>query len=235
MIPIVENYCQLIKTGMEVLEIGSGSWDAVKCHCERIGASYEGIDAHTEYFSQKVVATRIENLADLSFPDGKFDCVIGTQSMEHWPEFGCSLGWGLFQCFRVLKPFGRLMLNVPIHFHGARTFLLGEIGEIQKLFKPFSKQISFENWGLPSDPLPPLFSHQEYLPLHNKPVFILDIQAVKDRPMPQGYSNRWAFGGYLGILMNYPLTYNFYRCQKKLRHEGLLSLIKRFLKPNPIG
>lgn len=63
MIPIVENYLLLIKSGMRVLDIGCGSWDLIKSHCEQVGAHYEGVDVQNEYFGKKTVATRIENLA----------------------------------------------------------------------------------------------------------------------------------------------------------------------------
>jgi SAM-dependent methyltransferase len=101
MIPIVEDYLSLIEPGMRVLDIGCGSWDLIKKYCQNIGAHYEGIDTEPEYFGQKTAATRIENLADLSFPDEYLDLVIGNQtngtlgrvwlftSMGTLPVFSC--------------------------------------------------------------------------------------------------------------------------------------------------
>jgi SAM-dependent methyltransferase len=220
MIPIVEDYLGFINKGLRVLDIGCGSWDLIKNHCLTLEAGYEGIDVLTDYFGKKTVATRIENLAELSFPDEHFDLVIGNQTMEHWAEHGCSLHWGLYQCFRVCRPHGSILMNVPIHFHGTRPFMLGELGKLKRLFVPFSTQVTFHAWGSPSAPCPPVFPYPGYGVLRKKPAYILDIQAIKDRPLPAGYSNRGATCGRLAQLLNYPLSYNFYRV---LRKTGFFS------------
>lgn len=215
MIPIVEDYLQLIKKGMRVLDIGCGSWELIKVHCDNVGANYEGIDTQNDYFGKKTTATQIENLAELSFPNEHFDLVIGNQTMEHWAENGCSLEWGIFQCFRVCKQHGRVLMNVPIHFHGTRTFMLGELENLQSLFALFSGQVSFHKWGYPSNPIPALFPYPGYSVLRDKPAYILDIQAVKDLPLPSGYDNRGASSGRLAQLLNYPVSYNLYRVLRK--------------------
>src|SRR3989338_8465112 len=126
-VPIVEDYLSHIKRGMTVLEVGCGSWSPVKSHCVRIGAHYEGIDSQKTYYDKEVVATRIENLSELSYPEDHFDLVIGTQTMEHW--------------------------------------------------------------GRPQDPLPPFYTYRHYWVLKNKAAYILDIQAIKDKPLPRRGSN----------------------------------------------
>jgi len=216
MIPIVEDYLSYISRGMRVLDIGCGSWNRIKSYCNKVGAYYEGIDAQTEYAGNETVATRIENLAELSFTDESFDLVIGNQTMEHWAENGCTLKWGLYQCFRVCKPYGKVLMNVPIHFHGTKTFMMGNMERLYQLFSPFSTQVSFYKWGNPSDPLPRLFPHPGYLPLCNKAAYVLDIQAIKDRPLPKKYSNRGASTGRLAQLFNYPYSYNIYRILQKV-------------------
>jgi len=215
MIPIVEDYLSLISGGMWVLDVGCGSWSRIKDHCDRVGADYHGIDTKTEYCGKTTVATRLENLADLSFPDESFDVVIGNQTMEHWAENGCSLEWGLFQCFRVCKFNGRVLMNVPIHFHGTQTFMLGDLEKLQNLFAQFSTQVSFQKWGSPSAPLPSLFPYPGYSPLLKKPAYVLDIQAVKTHPIPTQYSNR-AWKGRMAQILNYPLSYNIYRVFRKI-------------------
>lgn len=218
-IPIVENYLQFIQPGMAVLEIGCGSWDLIKTHCEAAGATYEGIDTQREYFGKKTIATRLENLADLSFADESFDLVIGNQTMEHWGEYGCSLAWGLYQCFRVCKPGGSVFMNVPIHFHGTRPFMLGHLQYLRQLFEPFSHQLTLTPWGTPSAPLADLYPHSGYWQLKHKPAYILDIQAVKDRSLPTHYHNHFASHGVLAQLLNYPFSYNVYRLLRKLKSE----------------
>lgn len=210
MVPIVDGYLAKIKAGMRVLDIGCGSWSAIKTHCKSVDAHYEGIDICQEYFGKPVVATRLENLANLSFPEESFDIVIGNQTMEHWSEFGCPLRWGLYQCFRVCKKMGRVQMNVPIHFHGTSDFLLGRIGNIERLFARFSNTVSFEFWGSPPTPIPPVISHPGYLPLRSKPAFVLSIDAVKDAVLPEtirGFSP----SGRAAQLFNYPVSFNIYR------------------------
>jgi SAM-dependent methyltransferase len=226
MIPIVEDYLRLITKGMSILEIGCGSWDLIKKHCESVGAYYEGIDTEAEHFGNKTVATRIENLAKLSFPDEYFDLVIGNQTMEHWAEYGCTLQWGLYQCFRVCKQNGQVLMNVPIHFHGTWQFILGKLEIIESLFAPFSEKVCFYKWGSPSHPISSLFPHPGYWLLQKKPAYILDIHAVKDRKLPSGYNNHGATSRRFAQLFNYPLSYNVYRV---LRKAGLFQQNYTFL------
>lgn len=216
MIPIVEDYLTMIRPGMRVLDIGCGSWELIRRHCQTIGASYDGIDIASDYFGVKTVATRLENLADLSFPDECFDMVLGNQSMEHWEEYGCTLAWGLYQCFRVCKPGGRVLLNVPFHYHGTAPFLLGRIETLRELFRPYSDRVEFHEWGNPSDPLPPYLPNVGYWRLSGRTAYVVDIHAVKDRPLPAGYSNRGAHTGRLAELMKYPFSFNIYRVLRKL-------------------
>ena len=91
MLPIVESYLAKISSGMRILDIGCGSWSRIKRHCDSVGATYEGIDVLESYFGLPTVATPLENLADLSFPDNTFEVIISNQAMEHWGEFGCSI------------------------------------------------------------------------------------------------------------------------------------------------
>lgn len=217
MIPIVESYLTLITPGMHVLEVGCGTWDRIQKHCQEIGAHYEAIDAQEEYMGRKSLATRVENLADLSFPDAQFDVVVGNQTMEHWAEYGCTLRWGLYQCFRACKMGGRVAMNVPIHFHGTREFILGKIDVLQDAFAAFSSQVRFEKWGEPSDPLPELYPYPGYWPNHDKPAYVLDVQAIKDRELPKGYNNKGAATGRWAQIRNFPFSFNIYRVFRKLK------------------
>lgn len=215
--PIVENYLSLIKPNMKVLEIGCGSWSPIFEHCKKVGAQYEAIDFCEEYFGVPVVATRIENLAALSFKDNEFDLVVGNQSMEHWAENGCTNAWGLYQCFRVCKMGGVVALNVPIHFHGTKLFLHGRLNKIKKLFLRHSAVVKFETWGMPSAPILPVVYYPDFFPLRNSPGFHLDIQARKDQatkaPCLQNY---FGLNGKLAQIFHYSLSFNLYRLVKKL-------------------
>lgn len=214
-IAIVDSYLELIKPGMKVLEIGCGTWSAIRNHCEKVGAAYEGLDVQAEYYGIPCIATRLENLADLSFADDTFDLVIGNQTMEHWGEHGCTPAWGLYQCFRVTKPGGSVLLNVPIHFHGTKDFLLGNLAGIKNLFNKFSDNVVMESWGTPTDPIAPYFPHPKFKALKDKPAYVLDIRAVRDRKLPTNIRNTLGFNGKLAQLFHYSIAYNWYRLKQR--------------------
>jgi SAM-dependent methyltransferase len=89
-VAICQEYSRLIAPGMRVLEIGCGTWSPIRQHCQQFGARWEGIDANEFYYGERTIATRIESVEDLSFPDETFDIVVGNQTLEHWNEFGAS-------------------------------------------------------------------------------------------------------------------------------------------------
>lgn len=215
-VPIVEAYLKLIQPGMRVLEVGCGAWGLIRDRCQAVGAQYEGIDTVTEYFGVPSVATRFENLADLSFESDFFDLVIGNQTIEHWNEHGCRTDWGLYQCFRVCKPGGQVLMNMPIHYHGTRLFLLGNLDKIKALFTPFSTEIAMESWGKDSGPIAPYYAHPNYSRLKDKSAYNLDIRATKNRPMPYGYTNQGAYGGWKATYLGNPKSYVLHRLLCKL-------------------
>jgi SAM-dependent methyltransferase len=63
---------------------------------------------------------RHENIAKLSFPDGSFDYVLCFEVLEHVFEYRR----GLQECFRCLKPAGRLVLSVPFDLNSADNVVL---------------------------------------------------------------------------------------------------------------
>lgn len=222
-IPIVDSYLLEIKAGMKVLEIGCGTWSKVHDHCKKVGADYDAIDTQESYFGVKSIATRIENLSELSFVTGTFDIVIGNQTMEHWEEFGCPLEWGLYQCFRVCKPGGRVFMNVPIHFHGTWHFMMGKLDVIRQEFERFSQSVEFEAWGEHTAPLPPYFPFPGFSPLSEKPAYVLDVRATRKEKLPSRIKQRSMPKGKLRRLYNYPLSFNIYRVLKKFGLESRIS------------
>lgn len=214
--PIVEDYLKLIQPGMRVLDVGCGTWDWIRRRCEEVGAQFEGIDVNTHYYDKPVIATRIENLSDLSFEDESFDLVIGNQSLHLWPEFGCPLWWGLHQCFRVTRMGGRVCFNSPIHYQGCRPFMLGEMDRIRALFAPHSDQVQIEHWGEPCDPLPVFVPHPGYWALRGKRPQHLDIQAIKTRQTPPGLTTPPASRGQWARLKHYAPSYTVFRVLRKL-------------------
>jgi hypothetical protein len=57
---------------------------------------------------------------------------------------------------RVLKPGGRLSLNVPIHLHGHLMFVRGDVEGILRLFDPSLWIVDeYESWRQDYEPLEP--------------------------------------------------------------------------------
>ncbi len=214
-IPIVEEYRRQIRGGMSVLEIGCGTWDALVSHCKSVGARYEGVDSSEFYYDKRTIATRIENLRDLSFADREFDFVIGNQTMEHWGEYGCPLDVGIYQCFRVCKLGGRVMLNVPIHFHGTRDFLIGDMARIRTRFERYSSNIKMETWRRDAAPLEPYLPRDDYWVLRNKPAYVLAIDAICDRESRSRPTFRKNIPVQLLRTLNYPFSFNVVRSFRK--------------------
>ena len=52
------------------------------------------------------IQTRAGSMTELPFPDGQFDCVYATESLEHAVEIDRAVG----EMCRVLKPGGRLVI-----------------------------------------------------------------------------------------------------------------------------
>jgi ubiquinone/menaquinone biosynthesis C-methylase UbiE len=223
-VQIVKNYTNQIKKGMRVLEVGCGTWSYLRDYCIEVGAYYEGIDTQSEYYGKKTIATRIENLSNLSYQDNYFDLVIGNQTIEHWAEFGCDTSWGLYQCFRVCKINGMVMLNAPIHFHGVKCFLNGDFKYINKIFSRFSNSVVIEKWGAEHYPLDKFITYKDYSKLNKSHAYIIDIQATKNIETLKHSNNRAYLPVRLKRWMNYDLYFLIYLLKKKyLRGLGRKS------------
>lgn len=223
---IVEDYRTLVGAGLKVLEIGCGTDPAMRDHCRIAGAAWEGVDASAKYRGRASLATRVESVEDLSFPDEHFDLVIGNQTLEHWEESGCRLELGIWQCYRVCKVGGMLLFNFPVRFHGSRRFLEGDIESITKIFRSFSHEIAVEFWGRDKSPLKSV-NRQKVVPhrfqgREKGDAFQVDLRVIRRDgipPRPTGYLVR---SRNIRDTLDHRLSYLCWRLYKNLASQALV-------------
>jgi hypothetical protein len=87
--------------------------------------------------------------------------------------------------------------------------MLGRLERLQQLFGAFSTEVSFEEWGRQSDPIPPYYPYPGYLPLRGRPAYVLDIRAIRNKDLPNGVRNK-ARTGLLGKFQAKPMSYALY-------------------------
>ena len=138
-----------------ILEVGGGHWayprttirknpeckyfgvDPKWANCNRMGG-YKGTAEH------------------IPFENNFFDRVLAFETMEHWIEYKESPEKGLKEIHRVLKSNGTICFTVPIHLHGSKEFLSGDINTIKGYFTTnLWKDVVYEEWRKDYEPLPP--------------------------------------------------------------------------------
>lgn len=95
----------------KLLEIGFGNGDAL-VELKRLGWNVEGVDfdlAAVELVRQRGIKAAHGSLQDQHYPDDHFDAIVMSHVIEHVynPE------WVIQECFRILKPQGKLVLLTP--------------------------------------------------------------------------------------------------------------------------
>lgn len=94
----------------------------------------------------------------IPFADRSFDLVFSTNVLEHTNESGDTFRMSFHEVHRVLKPFGKYIVDFPIHLHGHRWFVKGRLGKILSLWNPRMWDIvEIEEWRKDHFPLEPYF------------------------------------------------------------------------------
>jgi SAM-dependent methyltransferase len=229
-IAIILEYLDLFQPGQRILEIGCGSWSPIRDNEAKLEYQWFGIDISSKYMDSRTIATNLGSVEAIPFPDETFDWVVANQSMEHWEEYRIDLRKGLSEVFRVIKPSGWALINVPIHFHGGYRFVIGDTVDIRELFKPFSNDIHLERWRYPHEPLEPVrynlnkYKLNKYL--KNKSSYILDIRAQRKEIVPYYCLDRISVQRKLWLALKYrgPAYYSIYfsgRVLNKIRNISM--------------
>jgi SAM-dependent methyltransferase len=103
-----------LKPGMTVLELGCGTGSFTR-ELARSGADVIAIDVSPELleiakanFSAPNVQHEIQNAYSLSYPEGRFDSVVGSSVLHH-----LEIKEALRDVYRVLKPAGTIYFTEP--------------------------------------------------------------------------------------------------------------------------
>ena len=124
-----------------MLEVGCGNGEkgeVIKRTVESNHCRWVGVD-----IKETDLTTHVCSVTHMPFEDNSFDCVIGSQTLEHWKRPRKALR----EIGRVLKDEGKLYLTAPIHLHGGKMFISGDFDAIGKLFLKSGFEIEkVETW-----------------------------------------------------------------------------------------
>lgn len=183
---------------MVVCEVGPGPFSYAKEILERNNNQWFGVDPKSEsHLGVPSIRTHEGTVSNLPFEANSIDLVVANQSMEHWYEFGTPFRQGLSEVYRVLKPGGRAIINVPIHLHGHRIFVVGDLAKIRRLFtERMWASVEFEEWRRDFKPLEPwqgwklarpTIADDKIPDANNASTWILDIVATKAAATKTGF------------------------------------------------
>lgn len=117
----------------KVLEVGHGKVFFLRKRVYAKGSVWYGVEPR--WPGGKPKSRMFDGtVSKMPFENEFFDCVYVSQNMEHWHERGDTIESGLKEIYRVLKPSGLLFIDVPIHSHGSKIFIIGNTNEIKKIF-----------------------------------------------------------------------------------------------------
>lgn len=139
----------------KVLEIGGGHWSPPrKALRKRSNCEYFGVDPR--WADNPELGGYKGTAAHIPFEDNFFDRILAFETMEHWGENGEPPAVALKEVYRVLKPDCTACITVPIHLHGTKEFVDGDMETIKGYFdNPMWKNVRYEEWRKDYEPLPP--------------------------------------------------------------------------------
>lgn len=119
----------------DVLDIGCGAGGKTLYYARSGARHVTGIDIVPAYAAEATALAAKLGLSDratfltadaaaMPFPDASFDTIIANDAMEHVPDPAATLA----ECWRVLRPGGRMYINFPPYFHPYGAHLSDAIG-----------------------------------------------------------------------------------------------------------
>ena len=177
--------------GRNVLELGCGNGRNLKIFStDNVVLGIDGLDAAVAFANRNGVPARVGNLnSKIDEVDASFDLILALDVLEHLesPEH-C-----LLEAFRIVKPGGLVVVNVPNHFTiSARLKILRGSGIDSAGFFP-----TYREWNYPHLRF---FRHQGIRELLAAVGFVnLDDRSPAFPAIPMGRELRW-----LGLERTFP-------------------------------
>jgi len=216
----LKNELSSLPKKQKVLEIGCGSWSYLKDHGKNL--EWYGIDVkNTTQYGKPTIATKIGSVEKIPYCANTFDIVLCNQSIEHWYEYGVTFAKGLSEIHRVLKKGGTLHANVPIHLHGHKYFVKGNLMKIRLLFNSKSWNLRTEKWKNKDDYQGWKLNNIPDYMISSKDSWVLNIIATAKSASPDSGLISYVF---LKLFSPFPLKL------RKAIHYGPRFIINRLLK-----
>lgn len=119
----------------DVLDIGCGAGGKTLYYASQGAHHVTGIDVVPTYAAEASALAAKLGLSDratfvtadaaaMPFADASFDTIIANDAMEHVPDPAATLA----ECWRVLRPGGRMYINFPPYYHPYGAHLSDAIG-----------------------------------------------------------------------------------------------------------
>ena len=166
--------CELFYTEIsdkDVLEVGCGTKSKggqIKKIVENNNCRWTGID-----IKETDLATHVASVEKMPFEDKSFDWVIGSQTLEHWKKTKKALR----EIKRVLRDDGTVSLTAPVHLHGTKNFVSGNLDNIEKFFSETGFHIKkAQTWRKYYDGLKPCIN--DYTKRHLRKVGIVKFENI---------------------------------------------------------
>lgn len=187
-------------TGLRILEIGCGESSFARSVIEDLGGTWIGLDQRAGKGAAASVRSIAARIPEIPFLDNSLDGIFGIQTIEHWEDIftpgDLTYAQALDDIWRALKPGGWAYFDAPVHLHGAKPFIRGDLKAIRNIFETDKWcNIKLTGWRRRTAPLKPHFApkaesdrwlevlgqdaEQEVSDLKQKPAWILGIWAEK--------------------------------------------------------
>jgi len=186
--------------GLRILEIGCGESSFARSVIEELGGTWIGLDQRAGKGSAASVRSIAARIPEIPFLDSSLDGIFGIQTIEHWEDIftpgDLTYAQALDDIWRALKPGGWAYFDAPIHLHGAKPFIRGDLKAIHAIFEESKwSNVKLTGWRRQTAPLKPHFApteesdrwlevlgagrEQEVSELKAKPAWIIGVWAEK--------------------------------------------------------